>query len=155
MSALTYNRACAEKVFQEVGGTEWSSLDAFRACAEENEDALLKAEVLSQRGDAETGEVGPPPSRSFRAMRDDGLCRVFSALLDLKAVDQWMVQAGGPACLSTTFAVEQIFQGLVPLLIVQGDLGRPLLLQPGKAPPASREQEWPLLPSANLRADAS
>ena len=69
MSALTYNRACAEKVFQEIGGTEWSSLDAFRTCAEENEDALLKAEVLSQRGDAETGEVGFSPSRSFCAMQ--------------------------------------------------------------------------------------
>lgn len=62
MSANQYGRDCAEKVFAEVGGTQWSSIDAFRACAggieEDRENALLEEELRSQRGDGAIGEVG-------------------------------------------------------------------------------------------------
>ena len=62
MEANQYSRECAERVFQEVGGTSWSSLKALRDCAgsteEDRENDLLEAELRSQHGDGQAvGEV--------------------------------------------------------------------------------------------------
>lgn len=62
MAASQYNKECAERVFQEIGGTKWSSLQALRDCAgqthEDRENDLLEAELRSQHGEGSTvGEV--------------------------------------------------------------------------------------------------
>lgn len=62
MASNQYNKECAERVFQEIGGTSWSSLEALRECAgsteEDRENALLEEELRSQHGDGQAvGEV--------------------------------------------------------------------------------------------------
>jgi hypothetical protein len=62
MEANQYGRECAERVFQEVGGTTWSSLQAFRDCAgstdEDRENPLLEEELRSRQGDGKgVGEI--------------------------------------------------------------------------------------------------
>lgn len=64
MAANQYSKECAERVFQEIGGTAWSSLQALRDCAgsteEDRENALLEEELKSQHGDGQAvGEVMP------------------------------------------------------------------------------------------------
>lgn len=70
MAASQYNKECAERVFQEIGGTTWSSLQALRDCAgqthEDRENDLLEAELRSQRGEGSTvGEVGSKTYSDF------------------------------------------------------------------------------------------
>ena len=52
---------CAERIFQEVGGNQWSSLQALRDCIGDIDanvnNPIFEAEMARQRGDDETGEV--------------------------------------------------------------------------------------------------
>ena len=72
MAANQYNKECAERVFQEIGGTSWSSLEALRSCAgsteEDRDNELLEEELRSQHGDGEAvGEVLPVFSQQLEA----------------------------------------------------------------------------------------
>ena len=53
--------ACFTQVFSELNGDSWSSLPALRNCIgniqEDRENSIMEAEMASQRGDADTGEV--------------------------------------------------------------------------------------------------
>ena len=53
--------ACFMQVFSELNGDSWSSLSALRNCIgniqEDRENSIMEAEMASQRGDADTGEV--------------------------------------------------------------------------------------------------
>ena len=65
MAANQYNKECAERVFQEIGGTSWSSLETLRSCAgsteEDRVNELLEEELRSQHGDGQAvGEVISP-----------------------------------------------------------------------------------------------
>lgn len=61
MTGNQYNEACAERVFTELNGDSWSSLSALRSCIgdiqEDRDNSIMEAEMASQRGDADTGEV--------------------------------------------------------------------------------------------------
>ncbi|KAK9804195.1 hypothetical protein WJX72_000406 [[Myrmecia] bisecta] len=61
MSENHYNEECAERVFTELNGNQWSSLDKLRQCIgdinADAENAIMEAEMKSQKGDASTGEV--------------------------------------------------------------------------------------------------
>lgn len=56
-----YNEECAEQVFSEVNGDEWTSLQAWRDCmgdpSEDHENPLMEEEMKRQRGGGSTGEV--------------------------------------------------------------------------------------------------
>ena len=49
------------QVFSELHGDDWSSLNALRECIgdiqEDRTNAIMEAEMASQRGDSDTGEV--------------------------------------------------------------------------------------------------
>lgn len=53
--------ACSLQVFSELNGDSWSSLSALRSCIgdiqEDRDNSIMEAEMASQRGDADTGEV--------------------------------------------------------------------------------------------------
>ena len=53
--------ACSMQVFSELNGDSWSSLSALRNCIgniqEDRENSIMEAEMASQRGDSDTGEV--------------------------------------------------------------------------------------------------
>lgn len=57
MAANQYSQGCAERVFQEIGGTSWSTLEKLRDCAgstdEDRTNDLLEEELKSQHGDGE------------------------------------------------------------------------------------------------------
>ncbi len=59
----TVNKLSARftQVFSELNGDSWSSLPALRNCIgniqEDRENSIMEAEMASQRGDADTGEV--------------------------------------------------------------------------------------------------
>lgn len=61
MAGKTYDEACAEKVFTDIGGEHWSSLGALRKCIgdpdSDRPSDILDKEMIGQRGDDKTGEV--------------------------------------------------------------------------------------------------
>ena len=73
MAANQYNKECAERVFQQIGGTSWSSLEALRSCAgsteEDRENELLEEELRSQHGDGQA--VGEVSFRLIDALREN------------------------------------------------------------------------------------
>ncbi len=52
---------CVVQVFNELNGDSWSSMSALRDCIgnieEDRDNSIMEAEMASQRGDADTGEV--------------------------------------------------------------------------------------------------
>jgi len=61
MASKQYGAACGEKVFADVGGREWSSLDELRSCVgdvhKDESNAMLESEMARQRGGGGAGEV--------------------------------------------------------------------------------------------------
>ncbi|KAL3159117.1 hypothetical protein ABBQ32_011113 [Trebouxia sp. C0010 RCD-2024] len=61
MAGNKYNSECAEKVFRELSVDSWSSVAALNSCIgnidEDEENSIMQAEMASQRGGGDTGEV--------------------------------------------------------------------------------------------------
>jgi hypothetical protein len=61
MHDRTYNQDCAEKIFKEIGGEDWSNMGALRRCIgdidEDKPSDILDREMAGQRGDSDEGEV--------------------------------------------------------------------------------------------------
>ncbi|KAK9843909.1 hypothetical protein WJX84_009562 [Apatococcus fuscideae] len=61
MSDNNYNEECAERVFSELAGDDWSNKDALRSCIgdinADTNNAMMQMEMQSQRGSSQEGEV--------------------------------------------------------------------------------------------------
>ena len=62
METKKYGAPCAEQVWDQIGGNQWSSLNALHDCIGDStadaQNAIFEQEIVRQRGDATTGEVG-------------------------------------------------------------------------------------------------
>ena len=61
MASKQYGAACGERVFADVGGREWSSLEELRGCVgdvhKDEANPMLESEMARQRGGGGAGEV--------------------------------------------------------------------------------------------------
>ena len=110
MASKKYGPDCAEKVFSDVGGTDWSSLDALRACVgnvgRDEPNAMLDAEMARQRGGGDAGEVFILPTirinqRQYRGkLAYDDVLRAICAGFADGAQPAACAAAAGDACRS-------------------------------------------------------